>query len=490
MTRGKFAVPLDLPLPAALQGAARGKQDSAYEALRAAILAQVLPAGSRLPSSRTLALRWQLSRGTVEAVFDRLRAEAYVSRTPGSGTRVCALVPERFLMAGYGAPAPGPVAGSAAAPASAYPLPATAARAGVPFIARMPDPALFPMAAWSTHVARALAGATVEQLCSADPSGALALREQIADYLARYRGVQCGADAIIVTTGIRHALDLVARSVLRGGDKVCVEDPGFGSAQQIFALAGAALALVPVGPEGIDCDALRRHPDARLAYVTPAHQAPLGVTMSVTRRLALLDWASDGGAWIVEDDYDSEFNYQSAPLAALKSLDRYDRVIYCGSFNKTLFAGLRLGFLVVPAALKSRLLATWQLTGRSVAVTEQLALAGLMAGGAFVRHLRLARRAYQERRDVLLDVLRRGAPGRYTVTGQQAGFHCVLWLPDGCDEAALCARAAALGLSLHPLRAFCREARPAPAVVLGYSALTLAQVRFGAERLAGLLRGE
>ena len=487
MTRGKFAVPLDLPLPAALQGAARGKQDSAYAALRDAILAKVLPPGSRLPSSRTLALRWHLSRGTVEAVFDRLRAEAYVSRAPGSGTRVCALVPERFLMAAYGAPAP--VRAAAPGAAVAYPLPATAARGGVPFIARMPDPALFRMAAWAAHVARALAGASTEQLCSADPSGALALREHIADYLARYRGVQCGADAIIVTTGIRHTVDLVARSVLCAGDKVCVEDPGFRSAQNIFALAGATLAFVPVGLEGIDCATLRRHPDARLAYVTPAHQSPLGVTMSVTRRLELLDWASASGAWIVEDDYDSEFNYHSAPLAALKSLDRYDRVIYCGSFNKTLFAGLRVGFMVVPAALKSRLLETWQLTGRSVAVTEQLALAAYMGGGAFVRHLRLARRAYQERRDALLDALRRGAPGLYTVTGQQAGFHCVLWLPQGCDEAAFCARAAAAGLSLHPLRAFCREARPAPAVLLGYSALTLAQVRFGADKLAALLRG-
>eukprot|EP01133_Synstelium_polycarpum_P017224 gene17224-20527_t len=486
MPRGKSPLALDLPRPTSwLDKAGVSKQDGAYEALRSAILTKVLPAGSRLPSSRTLAERWELSRGTIETVFDRLHAEAYVTRVPGSGTRVCAVVPERFLMAGFGED--GPAALSAMpAPASSL-VPDTGVRDGLPFVARRADASLFSLAAWSKCAARALAAATPEQLCSADPAGQPPLRQQIADYLGKYRGIRCDPQDIVVTTGIRHALDLLARSIVRDGDKVCLEDPGYPAARALFGLAGAVPVDIPVDAEGIDSAVLRLHPDASLAYVTPAHQSPLGVTMSVTRRLALLEWANDSGAWVVEDDYDSEFNYHSAPLAALKALDQYQRVIYCGSFNKTLFAGLRVGFMVLPPALRPQLLRTLQLTGRSVGVTEQLALAAWMEEGAFVRHLRQARLAYKERRDLLLACLEQTAPGRYTISGQQAGFHCVLWLPPDSDERAFCARAAQVGLALQPLGDFCHGAKLAPAVLLGYTALSLAQVRHAAQKLGSLL---
>nr|WP_314635399.1 PLP-dependent aminotransferase family protein [uncultured Janthinobacterium sp.] len=482
MPRGKLPHALDLPRPTSWLGQSGvSKQDGAYEALRSAILTKMLPAGSRLPSSRTLAERWELSRGTIETVFDRLHAEAYVTRVPGSGTRVCAVVPERFLMAGCGEAAP---AGPFAPPA---PVSDTGVRDGLPFVARRADASLFSMAAWSKCATRALAAATPEQLCSADPAGLPQLRQQIADYLGKYRGIRCDPQDIVVTTGIRHGLDLLARSIVRDGDKVCLEDPGYPAARALFALCGAVPVDIPVDAEGIDCAVLRQHPDASLAYVTPAHQSPLGVTMSVTRRLALLEWANDHGAWVVEDDYDSEFNYHSAPLAALKALDQYQRVIYCGSFNKTLFAGLRVGFMVLPPGLRPLLLRTLQLTGRSVGVTEQLALAAWMEEGAFVRHLRQARLAYKERRDLLLACLEQIAPGRYTITGQQAGFHCLLWLPPDSDARAFCARAARDGLALKPLDDFCHGVQLAPAVLLGYTALSLAQVRHAAQKLGRLL---
>jgi len=490
MARGKTEFALDLPCPAGLRDgspAGDSKQDLVYATLRDAILGRLIPAGSRLPSTRMLAARWGLSRGTMEIVYDRLSSEAYVSRTPGSGTRVSAVVPDRYLMAAIPAlPAsPAPLPRQSEAPAAGPPEPAV--QVGVPFMARLADPVLFPLPAWSRQIARALDGASVELLCCADPAGLPALREQIADYLRKYRGIGCDADDVIVLTGIRHALDLVARSVLRPGDKVCVEDPGYPTALQIFARAGAAVVPVPVGPHGLECALLDAHADTRLAYVTPAHQSPTGVTMSVTRRLELLDWADRHDAWVIEDDYDSEFNYQNAPLAALKSLDRNRRVIYTGSFNKTLFAGLRVGFAVVPPQLKGQLLALWQATGRSVGVTEQLALASWLADGQFVRHLRSARRAYQERRDAILAVLATGATGRYAVSGHQAGFHFVLWLPEGSDEAAFCARAAAIGLQLQGLRSLCKEVVLPPAIVIGYTALTMAQARHSARLLAGLL---
>jgi len=482
MPRGKSPLPLDLPRPANwLDKEGVSKQTGAYEALRSAILGKLLPAGSRLPSSRTLAERWQVSRGTIEAVFDRLHAEAYVTRIPGSGTRVCAVVPERFLMAGFGDATP---AGPFSEPA---PVSDTGVREGLPFVARRADVSLFPMAAWSKCAVRALAAATPEQLCSDDPAGDPGLRRQIADYLGKYRGVRCSPQDIVVTTGIRHGLDLLARSIVRAGDKVCLEDPGYPAARALFAMSGALPVDIPVDAEGIDCAALGQHSDASLVYVTPAHQSPLGVTMSVTRRLELLEWASDSGAWVVEDDYDSEFNYHSAPLAALKALDQYQRVVYCGSFNKTLFTGLRVGFMVLPPGLLPLLLRTLQTTGRSVGMTEQLALAAWMEDGAFVRHLRQARHAYKERRDLLLACLERDAPGSYTISGQQAGFHCMLWLPPGADERTFCAQAAQAGLALQPLGDFCHGVQLAPAVLIGYTALSLAQVRHAAQKLASLL---
>src|SRR5450830_1239969 len=443
MPRGKSPLALDLPRPANwLDQEGVSKQTGAYEALRSAILGKLLPAGSRLPSSRTLAERWQVSRGTIEAVFDRLHAEAYVTRIPGSGTRVCAVVPERFLMAT-------PDASASAEAAVSTPQLENSVREGLPFVARRADASLFPMAAWSKCATRALAAATPEQLCSDDPAGDPGLRRHIADYLGKYRGVRCSPQDIVVTTGIRHGLDLLARSIVRAGDKVCLEDPGYPAARALFAMSGALPVDIPVDAEGIDCAALGQHSDASLVYVTPAHQSPLGVTMSVTRRLELLEWASDSGAWVVEDDYDSEFNYHSAPLAALKALDQYQRVVYCGSFNKTLFTGLRVGFMVLPPPLRPPLLRTLHTTGRSVGMTEQLALAAWMEDGAFVRHLRQARHAYKERRDLLLACLERDAPGRYTMSCQQAGFHCMLWLPPNSHERTFCVQAAQAGLALQ-----------------------------------------
>jgi GntR family transcriptional regulator/MocR family aminotransferase len=491
MQYGKKETAVDLPRPAALLAVgadnALSKQDIVYAAMRDAILGRLIAAETRLPSTRTLAQRWGVSRGTVEMAYDRLSAEAYVTRVAGSGTRVCAVVPDRYLMAALPNQAGQRALSTTTAAGGAGATSETAVQAGRPFVARLADPALFSLPSWSRHMTRALRDVSADTLCSADPRGLPQLREQIAAYLRSYRGIVCSADDIVVLTGIRHALDLLARSILRAGDEVCVEDPCYPAARQIFAQAGAVLIPLAVDQDGLECARLKAHPQARLVYVTPAHQSPTGVTMSVTRRLDLLDWAARNDSWIIEDDYDSEFNYLNAPLAALKSLDHSERVIYCGSFNKSLFAGLRVGFALVPPQLQRPLLTLWQTSGRSVGVTEQLALAAWLQDGAFIRHLRLARRAYQARRDMLLAVLAEKAPGRYTVSGEHAGFHLVLWLPAGSDEADFCARAAAAGLSLQGLRSLCQEVSVPPAVIVGYAALSMAQVRYGAQLLARLL---
>ncbi|RQS36411.1 PLP-dependent aminotransferase family protein [Burkholderia sp. Bp8992] len=486
MPRGKAAIPLDLPRPSGLSaGSPQSKQECIADTIRGAILKRLLPADSPLPSSRTLAARWDIARGTVEAAYDILCAEGYVARTQGSGTRVCAVVPDSYLRAAAQPrprdtrPAP------ASAPGAAEPE--HGVRPGVPFVARLADPGLMPMQQWKKALGASLLAATANDLGATPAQGIDRLRDEIAAYLREYRGIPCDAGDIFITTGIRHSIDLVARTLLAPGSTVLMEDPGYVSAWQIFTIAGATVIDVPVDREGIDTASLDRHPDACAAYVTPAHQAPLGVTMSVSRRLELLDRAQRNRTWIIEDDYDGEFSYQTAPLPALKSLDACDRVIYCGSFNKTLFSGLRIGFMVVPKTLRPALSAVWHATARAVGVAPQLALARFIADGDFAKHLRAARHAYRQRRDIVLDQLAKHAGGRYTVSGEHAGFHFVLWLPPGMDAAAYVAQARAAGIALQPIREFCRSARRDAGVVVGYAALTAAHARHGGRILGKLL---
>jgi len=490
MARGKAAIHLDLPCPPGLaDGSAPFKQDCISDALREAILNKLLPAGTWLPSTRTLALRWGVARGTVEASFERLCAEGYICRTQGSGTRVSAVVPDSYLAAPKGAPRPAArQRGAAAEGAAASPfVPDNSVESGVPFIARQADPSLLRMDKWKKHVMAGLSSASGAELGSPPLQGVTDLRARIAEYLGKYRGIGCMADDVVITTGIRHSIDLVARTVLGPGHTVLVEDPGYRSALQLFKMAGAMTIDMPVDREGIDTSVLTRYPDASAAYVTPAHQSPLGVAMSLSRRLELLDWARRNAAWVIEDDYDGEFGYQTAPLPALKSLDIHDRVIYCGSFNKTLFSGLRVGFMVVPAALRASLFRVWHTTGRAVGVTEQFALAHLIESEEFARHLRASRHAYLMRRNAVFEQLLRHGQGRYTVSGEHAGFHFILWLEADRDEAAFVAQAAEHGLRLQPLHAFCRSVRLPPGVVIGYAALTLAQARHAGKVLAQLL---
>ncbi|AQQ35037.1 PLP-dependent aminotransferase family protein [Burkholderia cenocepacia] len=489
MPRGKAAIPLDLPRPAGLSGGSpHSKQECIADTIRDAILKRLLPGDSPLPSSRTLAARWDIARGTVEAAYDILCAEGYIARTQGSGTRVCAVVPDSYLRAAARSRDGSPLPATLASPASTAPAePEHGVRPGVPFVARLADPGLLPMQQWKKALGASLLAATADDLGATPALGVESLRAEIAAYLREYRGIPCEAGDIVITTGIRHAIDLVARTLLAPGSTVLMEDPGYASAWQIFTIAGATVIDVPVDREGIDTASLDRHPDARAAYVTPAHQAPLGVTMSVSRRLELLDWAQRNRTWIIEDDYDGEFSYQTAPLPALKSLDACDRVIYCGSFNKTLFSGLRIGFMVVPAALRPALSAVWHATARSVGVAPQLALARFIGQGDFAKHLRAARHAYRQRRDIVLDQLEKHAGGRYSVTGEHAGFHFVLWLPPGIDDATYVAQAHAAGVELQPIRGFCRSARREAGVVVGYAALTAAHARHGGRLLGQLL---
>lgn len=478
---------MELPLPVNAGGAT--KQERAYLALRDAILNGLVHAGDRLPSTRVLAQRWGTARGTLESVFERLQLEGYIIRQTGSGSRVSAVIPDNYLKA---------VTAARTTASGHDPLPGAEARpvrrgaehraqVDVPFVARLANPRLIEPAQWAACLQRAMAAMKPEQMCNAEPQGALALRKEIARYLRNHRGIDCQAEHLLITNGIRHGIDMVARCVLKAGDRVCVEDPGYAAVHRIFEEAGAHLAYAPIDQQGLDLGGLSEAGSCRLAYVTPAHQSPLGVIMSANRRLELLDWARRNDAWIIEDDYDSEFNYQSAPLPALKSIDSMQRVIYCGSFNQALFSNLRLGYLLAPPELHERILALWHSVGRSVGVSEQFGLAEFMRSPAFLRHLRRARQEYQTLRDIVVDTLSAEAPGRFRVSGEHAGFHLILWLSADQHEEALIERAATHGLVLQPLRQLCREVQLEPAFVLGFAALSRAQARHAARQLAELL---
>ena len=487
MGKGKITLTMELPLPTL--GAAVTKHDRAYQAIRDAILNGLVHAADRLPSTRVLAQRWGIARGTLESVFERLQLEGYITRQVGSGSHVSAVIPDSYLRAVSTSRTITPrhnATGIAAKPARRGAE--HRAQVGVPFVARLANPLLIAPAEWAAHLQRAMASMSPEQMCTAEPQGALALREQIARYLRHHRGIDCHAEQLLITNGIRHGIDLVACCLLSLGDHVCVEDPGYAAVHRIFVEAGARLLHVPIDQQGLDLRGIPDSAECRLAYVTPAHQSPLGVIMSATRRLELLDWAQRQDAWVIEDDYDSEFNYQNAPLPALKSIDSMQRVIYCGSFNQALFSNLRLGYLLAPPELHSRILALWHTVGRSVGVSEQLGLAEFMRGPAFLRHLRRSRQEYQTLRDIVLDTLMAEAPGRYRISGEHAGFHLILWLSPDQDENALIKAAESLGLLLQPLRQSCHRIHLEPAIVLGFAALTRAQARNAARKLALLLQ--
>ncbi|MEC5341958.1 PLP-dependent aminotransferase family protein [Brenneria populi] len=488
MGRGKAAIALDIPRPIALEEGSADKQTAVYEALREAILKGLLKAGEHLPATRALAERWRISRGTVEIVFDRLRLEGYIERKRGSGSAVRAAVPDVLLKAAAPSLAADASAHSSSrGAASPESLTAASLAYDVPFIARMPDPSLLDAKAWRAGLANALGQLTPGELATGRTFGTPDLRRRVAQYLRAYRGISCHAEDVIITTGIRSAAEMAARILLRRGEAVAVEDPGYLWARRILEEAGARLDFVPLDAAGIDVAYLRAYSKAKLAYVTPAHQAPLGITMTAERRLALLDWAVKTNAYIIEDDYDSDFNYHASPLPAIKAIDRIERVIYCGSFNKTLFADLRVAYCVIPRRLRERLSARWEFSGRAAGIIEQAAVAHFIAQGHFARHLRLARQTYQRRRDLLMFSLTQAAGYAPQIGGEQAGFHLILWLPAGTSEADFCDAAARRGISLQPLGMFCHAAVYPPAVLVGYAALTEAKISYAGKTLGALL---
>jgi GntR family transcriptional regulator/MocR family aminotransferase len=365
--------------------------------------------------------------------------------------------------------------------------PAALQIAGPPRAFRIGVPALelFPIALWSRLSSRRVTSMTVRDLDYGNVAGLPALREAIAEHTRTSRGTRCTADQVYIVGGAQRALEIIARVLLDAGDLAAVEDPGFPGAWSALAGAAARTMPVPVDDHGVRVDALARDPDIRLVYVTPSHQFPTGVQMSLARRRALLAWAAATRAWIVEDDYDCEFRFGAQPIPCLQGLDPAARVIYIGTFSKSVYPALRLGFVIAPAALHDRFVAARRaLADPQPPFLEQAILADFIAQGHFARHLRRMRAAYAERLDALTSAAMRWCHGVLTLRPTPAGLHAVADLHDTC-AARVFTEATARGVELTPLSAYTlHPMRTTNALVLGFSAVTPDRLRTGMQDLA------
>jgi GntR family transcriptional regulator/MocR family aminotransferase len=479
-------------------GAPRHQQ--IYEAMRAAILSGTIQAGQRLPSSRALARDVGVSRTTVLGAFERLLTEGYVTGRAGAGTRVAAEPPVvRFSPARNSAR---PINGAVVSD----PPPTLSIAASslleqgkwrhmptqpVPFTAGIPALDVFPLATWTRLNARRWRQSGRELLLAGDPRGYEPLRSAVAQYVAAARGVKCTADQVLIVNGAQHAIDLCARMLVNPGDAVWLENPCYPPARGIFAATGAQLIDVPVDDNGMDVAAGRAlAPSARLAFLTPSYHSPLGVTLSLERRYALIEWARDAGSWIVEDDYNGEYRYDASPVPAMQGLDADGRVLYIGSFSKSFAPGMRLGYLIVPPSLVAHFSQARMLLDRHSPVPEQAALADFIAGGHFARHIRRTKAVHQERQRVFLNTAARELDGLLTFNELPAGMRLLGWLPPGSDDVAISEEAARRGVVVAPLSRQLEVGSERRGFMFGYAAYSAAQTRVALRVLAQVIRSQ
>lgn len=483
----------------------RGLSLQLYQALRARVLDGRLSSGTRLPASRDLAKVLSLSRNSVVRAYDQLYAEGYIESRVGDGTYVSRL-PKLSTEVSTGLyprlstglstfvdKSTEDLSSNASSCVSLdrlknHHLPAP--RSGPPRAFRVGVPAfdLFPFDVWAKLHAGFWRNPDPARLGYGDPAGEPQLRELIAAYLRQSRSINCTAGQIVITSGAQQAITLCAQLLVEPGQAVAVENPGYRAAGHAFAVAGGQVKGVPVDAEGMDCAMLEQLPDCRVAYVTPAHQYPTGVTMSLARRLQLLAWAERSDGWIIEDDYDGEYRYSGAPLAPLAALDQQGRVLYVGTFGKIAFPALRLGYLVLPQSLVEPFSQARALAVRHSEVGTQWVMAQFMALGHFQRHIRRMRRAALSRRNVLKAGWPTTVAGLGAMPEVAAGLHVMVPVDNFAREQALVALAEAAGVEVNPLSGYWLEDSDEPVdkragLVLGFAAVPEAQIADAVMRL-------
>lgn len=466
-----------------------------YDEIRLAIVEGRLTAGARLPSTRSIARQYRVARGTVVAAFDHLISEGYIQGNVGSGSFVRDMTALSASASGASrvrarAAVAAPTLSVQGRRLASNPFPLRGA-GRTPHTFRLDHAALdaFPIKTWSRITARCLRAAVPSLLTHGDTLGYRPLREAIARDVGLTRGVQCTAEQVVITSGTQASLDLIARLVLDPRDRVWVEDPCYTAVSSLLRGAGAEVIGVPVDESGIDCEAGRRRSRlAKLACVTPGCHFPLGMTLSLQRRLALLEWAREAGAWIFEDDYDSQLGFSGRPLAALQSLDRTGCVIYSNSFSKMLFPSLRLGFLIVPRTLLGAVDAARSVLQRFPSVLDQAVLAEFIAAGHMEQHMRRMRDLYTARHDAFVRLTQRELADVLRLAPVSAGLQTVGWLAGGIPEVEAGRLAAEQGIVALPLSYLTIERTLPPAIVLGAAATDIPGIRRGVEQLGSILR--
>ena len=482
---------LDATLPAPLY-----KQ--LYERLRGAILTGQLERGTRLPSTRTLASELGVARMTTALAYEQLVLEGYLESRVGQGTVVARSLPATLLGAEIdgkreeqtdeGQTAPIHLAKSLR-PLKDIPwLSRGEGQTGGTFSGGEPGLELFPYEVWARLIARRARQSVRAFAHYQPPAGYFPLREAIAAQIGVTRGVRCTPEHIIITAGSQGALDLAVRTLLNPGEAAWLENPGYFGARGALIAAGARLVPVPVDEQGLVVEIGRKRCEsARLVATTPSHQFPTGVTMSLARRMILLDWARQAEAWILEDDYDSEYRFSGRPLEALQGLDHDGRVLYIGTFSKVLFPALRLGYLVAPPELIEPLLLMRRSLDMHLPMLEQMALCDFLHEGHYARHLRHMRHHYQKLRDLLQRELQAHLGGLLEVQASEVGMHLVGWLPPGKDDRRAASLAAQVGIQVLPISAYSLEPLPRGGLVFGYAGTNEEAIPGGVKNLAAVL---
>ncbi len=489
MARETTAFPLSLPAPP--PGASLYRW--LYDELRLAILEGRLRPGARLPATRDLASAYGISRATMVTAFDQLKSEGYVEGRSGSGTYVSEVLPEHLLDV-RGPHQEGKLPHRRIALSSyarrLQPFRGTPARPIRAFRANQPALDLFPTGLWAQVTARRLRLASTNLLAGGEALGYRPLREAVAAYLNASRGVKCTADQVLILSGAQEALDRTARILLNPGESVWMEEPGYPGAGVVFRAVGARIRRVPVDAEGLALESGRKRWSApRLVYVTPGHQFPLGVTMSLRRRLALIEWARRAGTLIFEDDYDSEYRYSGRPIPAMQGLDRSGVVIFAGSFSAVLFPALRLGYLVVPPEMVDIFAAAESVSTHHPPLLEQAVLCDFITEGHFARHIRRMRELYAERLAVLLECAREKLSDALEISGVEAGLQTVGWLRRGLRARRVAELAAAGNVEVVPLDVYASGRSRREGLVLGFAAVDPRELRRGVDELAKALSG-
>ena len=442
-----------------------------YLQLRSAILSGALRPGTKLPSTRELAAQLDVSRSAVVSAFEQLLAEGYASGKKGAGTYIASDLPEPF----------GAIHGRKKRPASAAKAAASSReRGGFVDVTTQSDERPFNLGRtlvdartaelWRKLSARSLRSFGRHHLGYGDPHGMLELRKSVCDYLQAARAVRCEPEQVVITSGTQQALDIVIR-VMQGPDKeVWIEDPGYSLTRLALVAAGARVCPIPVDQHGVNVtEGIRRAPKARAVFITPSHQFPKGVALSMARRLELLAWARESGAWIVEDDYASEFRYGGRPLASLQGLDEAERVIYIGTLNKALFPGLRMGYAVVPPSLVRAFVTARYLMDRQPSSLCQAVVAAFMEEGHFAAHIRRMREMYRNQRDALVAALRRRLGDHLTVDPPDQGMHLVAYTRSGLSDVTVERAGREHGVIVRAMSRLYVEAPAQSALMLGFS---------------------